>query len=150
VFAFGGCHSSDNVGGAGGSLGTGGALAVGGAGGSTNSGSGGLSAPAYDAAGIPPEWGDASVEAGVDCMTDHSVCGPDAFCGIVQLNGNYAEHYCFSKGNCQSCQCLADTLSAFYNRPFNETHMASSVGSQCCAAPDAAASSTVVVECDGG
>jgi hypothetical protein len=147
-----GCHS-DGLAGAGGATGagTGGFIATGGTSGTaglvSTGGQGGLAMTG----GVPSEWGDAGVEAGVDCMTDHNVCGSDAFCGIVQIDGVYREHSCLSKGNCQTCQCLAETLAGFYDLTWNGTAMGSSdLAAYCCAVHDAAASSIIVVECNYG
>ena len=174
LFVAVGCHS-DNLGGTGGStgagtggllggggtngVGTGGIIAAGGKGGLL--GAGGTGGFTLNTGGIPPEWGDGSVVPGIDCMNDHGVCAPDEFCGIVQINGAYNEHYCFPKGNCQTCECLGETLSGFYNQPFNQTHLGSTVGGCYCNTPDAglyyqrspldaAATSVLTVECDNG
>jgi hypothetical protein len=184
----GACHSDSlggtggatgaGTGGLGGTPGTGGIIATGGTGGIVATGgrggiiatggrggiigAGGTGGFNPNTGGIPPEWGDGSVVPGIDCMNNHGVCAPDEFCGIVQINGNYAEHYCFSKGSCESCECLGETLSGFFNMPFNQTHLGSTAGPCGCSThpdagvyipgsvPDAAASSVLTVECDNG
>jgi len=154
-FALAGCHE-DNGGrnaGTGGAAGdgTGGFPSSGGA-----QGIGGSTGLGGSPETVPPEWGDASVEAGIDCSDDAGDCGPDSFCGIAEFDGVRREHRCFSKGSCETCECLTKTFSAFYDQ--HSTHN-SLAGAQCgCSlsstsiydrrtTPDAAVGPIVIVAC---
>jgi hypothetical protein len=117
------------VSGSGGGFGTGGS--------NTGGGSGVVRDGAVDL------FGDAT--AGVDCMADPTSCGVGEYCGLVELNGNYQVHRCFSNAGCQTCGCLAKALADYYEATYSVTSFSASCS--CPAGADAAASATSVVSC---